>query len=91
MPAPKAILADIHDLGLDPTIAHTTSNHTGRLKNVNIGVFVKEENKHSKEEKEEKNIVVEDKKQIIQQEILVEEKIIEGAKAPSKKNSKKVN
>ena len=31
MPSPKAILADIHEYGLDPNVAHTKTHAHGRL------------------------------------------------------------
>jgi len=31
MPAPRAVLADIHDLGLDPAYAHTITDKGGHL------------------------------------------------------------
>jgi len=31
MPSPRAVLSDIHDLGLDPTVSHRNIKASGRL------------------------------------------------------------
>lgn len=101
MPAPKAVLRDIYDLALDPTVAHGSVNSTGRLKNTTEAhvekKIIKEEKKEikviqhedKKVEKTQSQIVDED---IKQEKISLEEdvKTTEGAKlTPSKKSVKK--
>jgi hypothetical protein len=62
MPSPRAVLADINDLGLNPNVGHNNTSATGRLKN-----------KEHKSDVVEEKLVVETVQAEIVEEVVVSE------------------